>query len=268
MDWVYLILYFIVSAGAFWAGYVHIGRMRAGYWIPIAIACLLCICAFTALRRFPEYEFKIIPLFLGGIYDLINFIPFALLFMGVAARKTVPAFLSKEIFAIAIIIFSFGLYRASWIYSGTGVNPQKQVFSLKGYCAQTTGHTCGPASAVNFLQMYNIQATEAEMAKLSHTTYANGVNTAQLARAVAEKAGAEGLEVDVTATDWQALAELKRPCITFIKYTYWVDHVVVITGVDETMEHVSFIDPVGGNLKTYDKDIFLQIWRGQIIYIK
>lgn len=268
MDWIYLLFYLIVSAGAFWAGYAHIGRLRGKLWIPVAIVCLLCICAFTVMRRLPEYEFHVIPLILGDFYDVANFIPLALLFMGIAARKTFPSFLSKEIIAIAIIVFFFGLYKASWIYIGTGVNPQKPFYNRQGYCAQTTGHTCGSASAVNFLRMYGINANEAEMARLSHTTYASGVNTAQLARAVAKKAGGKGFEVDVIAIDWPALSELQKPCITFIKYTSWVDHVVVITEVDKAGEHVSFIDPIGGNFKTYDKNIFLDIWRRQIIFIK
>ena len=112
-------------------------------------------------------------------------------------------------------------------WAGRAIGAQRRetatlVVPLGTFERQRTTSTCGPSALASVCRFFGVPATEAEIARLAHTT-AGGTSMLGLV----EAAKAKGL----TAEGWQVqpgeLARTPRPCILFFS----AGHFVILTGV-------------------------------------
>jgi hypothetical protein len=265
MEWIYLTLLILLSVGGFYAGWRYVGPSRSRWAMVAAALSEAVILLYLVFRYYPEYEYRLIPLAVYPLTEVVSFIPFAMLFFGFTIRRAKTRWLPIELAIITGLVFIYGLYRVDWIYPDQKVKPEAFKVTSDGVCLQSTGYTCGAASAVTLLKWWNIEATEVEMAYLSHTRKRLGIEMVQLTRAVAYKASGKGLTTDIRQMSWADIKNLGVPCIVDVKWMPpFIDHVVVVMKASE--DKVVIADPLWGT-KNWSKDEFLNKWRGAGIYI-
>ena len=265
MDWTYLLLLILLSLAGFYAGWRYVGRMTSRWWIVIALACLGVIMAFAIFRFYPAWEYHLIPSFLGDLVLVVRWAPFLMLFFGIAAKKVTSQFLPIELAILALLFFSYGILRVSWIYMGNRIDQKEFRISEEDVCIQSTGYTCAPACAVTLLKHFGIASTEKEMAELSHTG-PGGTEVVPQVRGITKKVSEKGLMADILSTDWAGLKQLRTPFIVDIKWSPGIDHVLVVFKVEA--DSISIADPLSGKINDWDKERFLNDWRGSAIIIK
>lgn len=263
MNWICFTLMIILSLAGFWIGLRYVGQMRKKWWITIASLSLLVIILYSIFRYYPAWEYYLVPSFLSLPFEIISWIPFAMLFCGIAARRAPTKLLPMEMMTIAMLVFVYSIIRVNWIYLDNGVKPANFCM-IRRVCIQSTPYTCGPASAVTLLGYFGILVTESEMAQASHTRRWLGTEMVPLARAIAERAGPMRLKTNVISADWQRLKELNIPCLVNIKYNLLVDHMIVVIKIRE--DTVIVADPMTG-IDYWNTPEFLKKWRGSVIVI-
>ena len=282
MDIICFILLILLSLGSFWVGYWYISRWPGKWRRSLTWLAITSLGGFALLHFNPHWEYHNIPLWLTPFVEIISFIPLVTFYFGVSAGEVRfqpppkprgkgffstsfdPRFLQISLIFLAALIFGYGLARVNWIYLDNGVDPARARVDKNRFCLQSTGYTCGAASAVNLLKYWNIGVTEKEMAHLSRTRYGLGVAMVPLTRAVAQKARTKGLETDIIKADWNTLTELNVPCLVDVKWGPLIDHVIVILKTEKNT--VVVIDPLGGQ-ERWTKKQFLDIWHGSAIVI-
>jgi len=265
MNWIYLLLLIVLSLAGFYVGWRYVGPMTSRWWIVIALACLGITIMFSVFRFYPALEYHLIPSFIGNFVEIVRWSPFVTLFFGIAAKKVTRKFLPIELAILALLFFTYAIMRVNWIYQGNRINQNKFQISEEGVCVQSTGYTCAPACAVTLLKHFGIATTEKEMADLSHTG-PGGTETTPQVRAIAQKAKEKGLKVDIITTDWDGLKQLRTPFIVDVKWAPMIDHVLVVFKIKE--DSVSVGDPLSGRISDWNKERFLNSWRGSAIIIK
>jgi predicted double-glycine peptidase len=127
-----------------------------------------------------------------------------------------------------------------------------------GVCRQTTGYTCGPASAVTGLRKLGLPGEEGSIAILSNTSSTTGTEPDILAQALQKEYQENGLKAEYRF--FQSISELKQACPTLavVKFGFLVDHFVTVLAVTDTEVVVG--DPLEGlNRMTYGE--FRDKWR-------
>lgn len=265
MEWVYLTLLILLSITGFYAGWRYVGQIKSRWWIPIAVIALAVIIIYSLFSSYPALEYNLIPSGLWPFTNIISWIPFGLLFFGIAAGKARTRFLLLEMAIFSLMIFAYGIMRVNWIFMDNQVDPSKFYMTGENICIQSTDYTCGAASAVTLLKYWGISTTEREMADLTRTRYAFGVEMIPLTQAIAQKTREENLTVCLITSDWETLKSFNTPCIVNTKWSPLIDHVVVV--MKATEDGVTVADPLTG-IKYWSRDEFLSKWRGTGIFIK
>jgi predicted double-glycine peptidase len=129
---------------------------------------------------------------------------------------------------------------------------------MDGVCLQTTGYTCGPASAVTGLRKLGLPAEEANIAILSYTSSTTGTEPDILAGALQREYLKDGLRAEYRA--FKDVSELRQAGLTLVvvKFGFLVDHFVTVLGVTDTEVIVG--DPLNGLARMNYED-FLKKWR-------
>lgn len=132
-------------------------------------------------------------------------------------------------------------------------------------CLQTTGYTCGPASAVTALKQLGIEAQEGEIAILAHTTPIHGTADDLLSQAIEKRYGSEG--VSCHYRHFNSIAQLKETCptIAVVKFAPLIDHYITILEVSD--DYVIVADPLAGKQTLTHKE-FKDKWRFIGIVVK
>ena len=127
-----------------------------------------------------------------------------------------------------------------------------------GVCHQTTGFTCGPASAVTVLRRLGVAAGEAELATAARTSALFGTEPEALQGALLDRFGAAGLHCEPRR--FRDLADLAATpaAITIVRHNFWVHHYVAVLSVRDGVVEVG--DPLGGRT-TYTAAAFARVWR-------
>ena len=265
MNWIYLLLLILLSLAGFYIGWRYVGRMTSRWWVVIFLTCLGIIIMFAVFRFYPSLEYHLIPSFLGDFVLVVRWAPFIMMFLGISIKKARGEFLPVELTLLALLFFAYAIMRVNWIYQGNDVDPRELRISEDGVCIQSTGYTCAPACAVTLLKHFGIASTEKEMADLSHTG-PGGTEVVAQVRAIARKAKGKGLKVDIITADWDGLKQLPTPFIVDVKWASMIDHVLVVFKVKE--DSVSVGDPLSGKINDWDKERFLNSWRGSAIVVR
>ncbi len=134
-----------------------------------------------------------------------------------------------------------------------------------GICLQSTGYTCGPASAVTALRKLGIPSEEGEIAILAHTSDAMGTPPGILVETLNTRYGKDGLNCELR--HFKSVAELKSAGLTLalIKFGLMVDHYLVILEVTDTTVIVG--DPLTGK-KVLSYQEFAKKWRFSGVVLK
>ena len=127
-------------------------------------------------------------------------------------------------------------------------------------CMQTTGYTCGPASAVTALRAIGVNASEADIGVAADTTPMLGTNERLLAEAIEEL-----YVVDCECRHFESIDAMagKCPVLAVIKYSFWFDHFVAV--LDVTDDYVFLGDPLNGRWKM-KREEFESKWRKKGVF--
>ncbi len=127
-----------------------------------------------------------------------------------------------------------------------------------GVCLQSTDFTCGPAAAVTALGKLGFQATEGQLAVLSHTSPVAGTLQRCLSDALRGLYEQQGLQCQYRRFD--SVEQLKSADITLVvvKSSFLTDHCVAVLEVSD--KAVCIADPSFGKVSMERAD-FEKVWR-------
>jgi len=109
-----------------------------------------------------------------------------------------------------------------------------------GVCLQTSGSTCGPASAASVLRLFNVEETEKTLAREAFTS-ASGTENWYLARALRKR----GFDVRYEILD-RPVTKLPYPSVAGVKLPGGIGHFIAILG--ETADAYVVGEPMSGKL--------------------
>ncbi|HLY72557.1 MAG TPA: cysteine peptidase family C39 domain-containing protein [Planctomycetota bacterium] len=184
------------------------------------------------------------------------------------------------IFGVAITLFRASIWRRDALLVGAGVmilhctalgwvNSRASdllgTVGEDGFCAQTSGYSCGAASAVMLLHRHGVTATEREMAELSLTS--NG----ELAGGGTTESGLmRGLRLKldgnkVPRIDCPTYDALPAPSIVGLRLSRHLSHSILVVQVTDT--EVKVLDPLYGK-GPLCRGEFERDWLGSAIWIE
>jgi hypothetical protein len=139
------------------------------------------------------------------------------------------------------------------------------VVNAEGICLQTTGYSCGPASAATLLHHYGVQATEDEMAQLCVTrgggVRSAGTSDAGILRGLRHKLGYRGRAVISTP----ACDQIPVPALVAIQLNPQVGHCILVSKVER--DEVKVIDPMFGR-GSMVRGQFERMWQKAAIHVE
>jgi ABC-type bacteriocin/lantibiotic exporter with double-glycine peptidase domain len=133
-------------------------------------------------------------------------------------------------------------------------------FDRHGVCLQTTGYTCGPASAVTCLRRLGLSAGEGSLAIAADCGPIVGTDSQLLARALTTQFAAQGLHCDsryVTALD-----QLPTPCIAETFTPAIGGHYVAVLSIGPGVVEIG--DPFSG-WYSLSRQAFEKTWTHRVI---
>lgn len=253
----------LAAAAAAVVGF-RIARARPAVWKPAAIVATALMLLWPLMRVFPAAALSALG---AGVVIFIEVtgivIPAAMLFAlasGVVKRP-------RERRALLLLLVVCGLY---FVRSGLWmVRPPVPDLDTAPYadgvCLQSTGYTCVAASLVTLLHAHGIEATEAEMARLSYTEVGNGATDSRAVYALQRKLRRLPIEVRYErGMSYERLLELGRPCVVPIKWGYYCSHMVPF--LDADAEAVTLGDPLTGRRRVPRAE-FESDWLRRGIYL-
>ncbi|PSB25039.1 hypothetical protein C7B82_24505 [Stenomitos frigidus ULC18] len=132
-----------------------------------------------------------------------------------------------------------------------------------GVYKQTSMSSCAPAALATVLRRWQLEATEAGVARLAGTSRL-GTSMPQLIVA-AHELGLDGMELSPT---WEQMQRINRPGVLgvwLLDSGHKLPHAVALLAMDN--EHVAIGDPARGKIYTLNQAQFAEIWRQQYVPI-
>ncbi|HZN64144.1 MAG TPA: cysteine peptidase family C39 domain-containing protein [Tepidisphaeraceae bacterium] len=231
------------------------------WWPAACAAAMLLLAAFGLVRWIPRLQ--LMPPFGWVTHGRLEFALFApaVLVALVPLMLRLPHRRQRVLISVLLAIV-LGYHSVSPFLMPAVVRPRlaalKTQIDCDGVCRQTTEYTCGPAASVTALRQLGIDAGEAELALLMHTSPTVGTPTDVAASALQQHFGPRGVRCEMRS--FTSVDELPRssPVLAVIKYRLLVDHFVTVLCVDD--RHVTVGDPILGKI-TYPRAVFEDRWR-------
>lgn len=254
------IILVLIFAGCYAAGAVlGFVKKRTVTWV--AAACLGVILIRVLLRYHPSLEYALVsydtyvPLRPWWVF------PFAFLILGIGLKQMTSRTgrVVVTAFAMCLLVLAGQRMVLTVLFDPEVCRGRVGKDSV---CRQTTGFTCGAAAAATFLGQHGVEATEGEMAELCGTNALTGTDEFGVCRGLKRKLGESGPEISLLKADWDGLRKGPYPAMATIRYSFLVDHWVVVLGVEG--ERVAVGDPLRGK-RLVTKDEFLGEWRGVLV---
>jgi hypothetical protein len=250
-----------------WLGW-RSSRLPKPYWMVGYFVPLGLIVAIGAARRFTGLESN--PPF---SWIMSGRTPFALtalittMILTTPLSRLSPKRVQRWVILLMVCIVS---YASIWPFIAPAFNRKfwKSVetqIDKDGICRQSSGYSCGPASAVTALKRLGFHGEEGEIAILAHTSDAMGTPPGILCQTLQRRYGQEGLRCELR--HFKSIEELKEAGLTIalIKFGLMVDHYVVVFEV--TKDSIVVGDPfLGKNILTHEE--FKKKWRFSGIVMK
>lgn len=203
----------------FWTG-LRLGR-RTTSRAHINLLAVVIIVAILGYVRYLWYDVRLVRLLpFSNLIVVGNWLPLAAGLLAGLAWSAVPGSLWRRSLPVASLAAAGGYAMLAPVL---GRSPRcDEQWTSRGFCVQTTMHTCSPACAASLLRMHGIGATEQEMAELCLTRF--GTSWMGLYRGLKQKTEHSCWTVQVVKCDWEHLRQPEfRPMILTV-------------GLDETSE--------------------------------
>ncbi|HOX03131.1 MAG TPA: cysteine peptidase family C39 domain-containing protein [Candidatus Paceibacterota bacterium] len=219
------------GALAAWVFGRRLGSRSGCAWLWVYAAGLLLALSIGLGRRFPWLEFHPpVSWMMAGRTEYALIGPITALLLGVTVPR-LPRVRDRRAvtgLAIAVILAESALPFALPAIAAPRLARLTTTRDSHGTCRQSTDYTCGPAAAVTALTKLGFHAEEGELARAAGTDPLTGTQPDLMARALREKFGPMGLQVDYRA--FVSLEEIPRnnPAILLIKLSWWIDHYVTV----------------------------------------
>jgi len=199
---------------------------------------------------------------LGGPKFVLALI--ALFLLGVAwhepQRSFGPGFMLFLIGVAGLIVLIESSGRVYWRFLGS--QAWTQTVDETGRLKQSTVWTCGPTAAVMLLHHYGIASSEGELAYLCGTSFF-GTDEFALARALNQRAGANGWAAVVRKTDYDHCLAEGQPFIASVRVGGMFAHAVYVERVGQNS--VTIVDPDDGKRKDVPRQDFEAKWNGEAV---
>jgi len=178
--------------------------------------------------------------------------------------------LSKDRDRKAVRVF-IGLIGASALaFAGTlALRPFASLSTSRteGLCIQSTGWSCGAASAVNFLRLgCGVGSNEEEMAQACGVLPLRGVTMAGAWWGIQKKLQPRRIEADLVRPAFEDLLRMSMPVMIPIRYSALLDHMVVLVGIREGRAEVA--DPTVKGLVEWPLEDLRHRWLGEAIVLR
>lgn len=252
---------------AFFTG-LKLSKLSKKYWVVSYLLALLVIMSIVASRHFRQLVF-IAPFswIMAGRVEFIVISAAAALLLGVLIPRLEQRNLKVS---LCFLLFIFCGYNIAVpfllpVFIRGKMERTENSYVSDGVCLQSTGYTCGPASAVTFLSQFGINANEGELAILAYTTPQLGTSEDLLVTAINKAHSKNGFRCEYIFID--TIKELKEHCpaIAVIKYSLLADHYITVLEVAENQVIVG--NPLSGK-ETLTYQQFLDKWRSAAIVSK
>lgn len=227
-----------------------------GYFIPLALILLYRVAlVYPALAFMPPASWMMLGL---RKYSALGFVAAMVL---TTPLSRLPR--KRERFLVGLFMVVLVFVKSVWPFVAPLADRRQLArlhtrIDVDGVCLQTTGYTCGPASAVTGLRKLGLPADEGRIAILSYTSSATGTEPDILAGVLQREYRKDGLGAEYRA--FKDISELRQagPTLAVVKFGFLVDHFVTVLGVTDTEVIVG--DPLNG-LDRMSHEDFVKKWR-------
>ncbi len=264
--WLHCGVYLAGLAGALLLGLRASRGQRSAVAFSIAGALWLLVCLLLEHRQELAVRLASRLLPIGDqILFLEVWIAWPVAFMLVALCRWLPRGGDRRAvrvllyLVLAVACLTAGMI-AGWPHDGL-----KGAVNGDEICLQTVNYTCGPASAVNFLRLAGIPATEQEMASACGVLPLRGVTMAGAWWGVEKKLEGTSLRADLERLSLPELEGLDGPCMLSIKHGFLLNHMVVFLRFSEYGAEV--IDPLKGRV-WWPREELARRWQGVAIVLR
>lgn len=266
MYWyIYPILNIIIIIISVFIGRFIVARFSLKTQKLIALSCVIFIISFALIIRNPFFIYLLSFSEASVFFYDSWFFWFAIVFFVVARTLIVNEGTKRAILIFLVFIITLSSVKSVlYFFPLNSVKIHSEIMS-DGICFQSTSYTCGAASLVAFLQTYDVEATEIEMAKLSRTRPNMGASTLGIYYALQHKLENTWLDPKIKNISFEELKQLNKPSIITTKLTFLVDHVIVVLGYENGKFNV--IDSLSGKYSISEREL-QEKWRGVVIYIE
>lgn len=134
-----------------------------------------------------------------------------------------------------------------------------------GICRQSTSFTCGPAAAVTALKQIGLDASEAQIARVSGTIPAIGTGMWDLYQGLRKLYPPDELQCRYFRSESLEGLPSGQPVLVVMQETFWMDHCVVVLRFTDTS--VTIADPTNG-LRILPRRLFETFWRKTAIILR
>lgn len=241
----------------------RIARCEPKVWKWAALLATALMLAWPLMRLFPAHVIRWFGAQLVIFIEVTGIVVPAFLLFAIAARNTrTPGQRRAVRLLVPVCCLYFIRYGVWMVRPPVGDLGPTQ---LQGeVCRQSTGYTCVAASLVTLLMAHGYEATETDMARLSHTEFEWGTTDSRAVYALQTRLRGEPVEVCYEVMDYERLKAVPKPCVVPIRWNYFVSHMVPVLFADDDRVRVG--DPLIG---TVDKSAaeFRDVWHGRGIYL-
>lgn len=253
----------LLAFAAYWVAPRLAGGRRLA-WVSTAVVSLACMVLWPLMRVFPVLPIEVLGAPFVACVELTGLAIPAVLFFGIAARRTPRASDRKAILMLTAVAGLYFLKAGWWMVSPGVPDLGKTNVDASGVCLQSTGYTCAAASMVTMLQSFKVEASETEMARLSFTQVDGGATDSRVLWGLEKKLRGTGLVARYQRLDATALIDLPKPCLVQVDWGYFISHMVPV--MESTSERVVIGDPLTGRREMTMAE-FRSKWKGNAISV-
>ncbi len=241
----------------------RIARWASPRWKIIASAAVALMLLWPAMRLYPASVLAHLGARLVMFIEVTGIIVPATVLFAIAAEHVPQRSERRALYAMLAICGLYFLQYGKWMVLPPV--PDLGTTQLAGdVCMQSTNYTCVAASLVTLLRAHGVDATETEMARLSHTEPGHGTTDSRAIAALQRKLAHRDVAIHYEGMDYTRLCQVEMPCVVTVDWGYFTSHMVPVLSADQTSVVVG--DPLIGR-QQYGPDEFRHLWHGLGIYL-
>lgn len=240
---------------------------RKWRWLLIVgmVVALVPVVLTAVLGFYPQWAVAVLGLDTYAQMEWEYWMPFAVLLFALASHR-VPRRSRRALVLLSCAVAVFAVQQKAWHVMRPAVYDQPGKL-FEGVFRQTSGYTCGAASAATMLHAMGVDTNEGEMAELTRTPPRRGITSVAAAYGVKRKLAQVGHpgKVSLVPCADEDLDRLPTPFIVGLRFTLWCDHMVCVQEVRP--DKVLVGDPLVGN-RWWDRPALAQEIRGLAVIVE